>query len=110
MGWKPGGKKQFKEEQKQQKKEQKARKKEAKKKAKELADEEARIMEDDAGGLPVFITTVVIILVWVAIICALIKLDVGGFGSGVLAPSDKAWPAFTKSPSWARICLVVGMR
>lgn len=89
-------KKQFKEEQKQQKKEQKARKKEAKKKAKELADEEARIMEDDAGGLPVFITTVVIILVWVAIICALIKLDVGGFGSGVLAPVLKNVPVVNK--------------
>lgn len=78
--------KQFKEEQKKEKKEAKARKKEAKKKAKELADEEARIMEDDAGGLPVFLTTVIIILVWIAILCALIKLDVGGFGSGVLAP------------------------
>lgn len=89
-------KKQFKEEQKQEKKEQKARKKEAKKKAKELADEEARIMEDDAGGLPVFITTVVIILVWVAIICALIKLDVGGFGSGVLAPVLKNVPVVNK--------------
>lgn len=84
--------KQFKEEQKKEKKEAKARKKEAKKKAKELADEEARIMEDDAGGLPVFLTTVIIILVWIAILCALIKLDVGGFGSGVLAPVFKNVP------------------
>lgn len=89
-------KKQFKEEQKKEKKEQRDRKKAAKKKAKELADEEARIMEDDAGGLPVFITTVIIILVWVAIICALIKLDVGGFGSGVLAPVLKDVPVVNK--------------
>jgi len=89
-------KKQFKEEQKREKKEQKNRKKEAKKKAKELADEEARIMEDEAGGLPVFITTVIIILVWVAIICALIKLDVGGFGSGVLTPVLKNVPVVNK--------------
>lgn len=89
-------KKQFKEEQKKEKKEQKNRKKEAKKKAKELADEEARIMEDDAGGLPVFITTVIIILVWVAIICALIKLDVGGFGSGVLTPVLKNVPVVNR--------------
>lgn len=89
--------KQFKEEQKKEKQEQKQRKKEAKKKAKELANEEARIMEDEeGGGFSVFITTVIIILVWVAIICALIKLDVGGFGSGVLAPILKDVPIVNK--------------
>lgn len=89
--------KKFKEEQKKEKKDRKARKKEAKKKAKELADEEARIMDDEGGGgLPVFITTVIIILVWIAIICALIKLDVGGFGSGVLAPVLKDVPVVNK--------------
>lgn len=89
--------KKFKEEQKKEKKDQKARKKEAKKKAKELANEEARIMDDEGGGgLPVFITTVIIILVWIAIICALIKLDVGGFGSGVLAPVLKDVPVVNK--------------
>lgn len=85
-------KKRFKEEQKKEKKEQQARKKEAKKRARELEDEEARIMEDDSGGFPVFITTIIIILVWVGIICALIKLDVGGFGSGVLKPILKDVP------------------
>lgn len=89
--------KQFKEEQKKEKQEQKQRKKEAKKKAKELANEEARIMEDEeGGGFSAFITTVIIILVWVAIICALIKLDVGGFGSGVLAPILKDVPIVNK--------------
>lgn len=89
-------KKRFKEDQKKEKNEEKKRKKEAKKKAKELADEEARITEDDSGGFPVFITTVVIILVWVAILCALVKLDVGGFGSGVLAPVLKNVPIINK--------------
>ena len=88
--------KQFKEEQKKEKKEQKARKKEAKKRAKELADEEARIMDDEGSGIPVFITTIIIILVWVAILCALVKLDVGGFGSGVLAPVLKNVPVVNK--------------
>lgn len=88
--------KQFKEEQKREKKEQKARKKEAKKRAKELADEEARIMDDEGSGIPVFITTVIIILVWVAILCALVKLDVGGFGSGVLAPVLKNVPVVNR--------------
>ena len=78
--------KKFKEEQKKEKKDQKARKKEAKKKAKELAEEEARVMDGEGGGFSVFITTVIIILVWLAIICALIKLDVGGFGEVIFLP------------------------
>ena len=88
--------KRFKEDQKKEKKEQKARKKEAKKRARELADEEERVMEDDSGGFPVFITTIIIILVWLGIICALIKLDVGGFGSGVLTPILKDVPVVNK--------------
>ena len=89
--------KQFKNEQKQEKKEQKARKKEAKRRAKELAQEEARLAdESDAGGFPVFITTVVIILVWVAILCMLIKLDVGGFGSTYFTPIFKNTPIIQK--------------
>ena len=85
-------KKAFKEEQKRAKADQKARKKEAKKKAKELADEEARINDDDGSNLPVIFTTIIIVIVWLAIICALIKLDVGGFGSTVLTPVLKNVP------------------
>jgi len=88
--------KKFKEEQKKEKKEQKSRKKEAKKRAKELAEEEARIMDDEGGGFSVFVTTLIIILVWIAILCALIKLDVGGFGSGVLTPILKDVPVVNK--------------
>ena len=89
-------KKAFKEQQKKDKAEQKAKKKEAKKKAKELADEEARITDDDGSNLPVVITTIIIVAVWIAIICALIKLDVGGFGSGVLAPVLRNVPVVNK--------------
>lgn len=89
-------KKAFKEEQKKAKADQKAQKKEAKKKAKELADEEARINEDEGSNFPVIVTTIIIVLVWVGIICALIKLDVGGFGSGVLAPVLKNVPVVNK--------------
>lgn len=85
-------KKRFKEEQKNQKKKQAQQKKEAKKKAKEIAAREAEIADDDDGTGPVVLTTLVIVLVWVGIICALIKLDVGGFGSGVIAPIIKNVP------------------
>lgn len=85
-------KKRFKEEQKKQKQKQAQQKKEAKKKAKEIAAREAEIADDDDGTGPVVLTTLVIVLVWVGIICALIKLDVGGFGSGVIAPIIKNVP------------------
>ncbi len=85
-------KRRFKEEQKNQKKKQAQQRKEAKKKAKEIAAREEAIADDDEGTAPVILTTLVIVLVWVGIICALIKLDVGGFGSGVLAPILKNVP------------------
>jgi len=85
-------KKAFKAEQKQAKADQKARRKEAKKKAKELAEEESRVYEDEGSNLPVIFTTIIIVIVWIAIICALIKLDVGGFGSSVLTPVLKNVP------------------
>ena len=85
-----------KEEKKKFKEQQKAQKKEAKKKAKELAAREAELTEDDENTGPVILTTLVIILVWVGIICALIKLDIGGFGSGVVAPILKNVPVVNK--------------
>lgn len=85
-------KKALKEENKQAKAEQKAKRKEAKQKAKELANEEARINEDDGNNFSVVVTTLIIVVVWIAILCALIKLDVGGFGSSVLKPVLKDVP------------------
>ena len=85
-------KRRLKEEQKNQKKKQVQQKKEAKKKAKEIAAREAEIADDDDGTGPVVLTTLIIVLVWIGIICALVKLDVGGFGSNVLAPVLKNVP------------------
>ncbi len=82
----------LKKDNKRLKAEQKAQNKEAKRRARELAEEEARLMDDDGGGFSVFLITLVIVAVWIAIVCALIKLDIGGFGSGVLYPIFKDIP------------------
>ncbi len=90
-------KKRLKEERKKIKNEQKAQKKEAKQRAKEISQQEAKLSEDEeAGGVSVFLVTVVIVVIWIAILCLLIKLDVGGFGSGVLAPVLKDVPVINK--------------
>ena len=81
----------IKEERKRLKAEQKAQRKEAKKRAKELADQEAEL-EEEGSNIPIFLTTVAIVGIWLLILCVLIKLDVGGFGSGVLAPLLKDVP------------------
>jgi len=85
-------KKELKLEEKKRKSEAKRHKKEAKKKAKQIAAEEARLTEEESSTVPVIFTTLIIVLVWVGILCALIKLDVGGFGSNVLAPILKDVP------------------
>lgn len=90
-------KKKLKEERKKIKDEQKAQKKEAKQRAKEISQQEAKLSEEEeAGGVSVFLVTVVIVTIWIAILCLLIKLDVGGFGSGVLAPVLKDVPVVNK--------------
>lgn len=85
------------DEKKKLKQEQKAQKKEAKRRAKELAMEEASLQDDDEGsGFSVFIVTAVIIIVWLGILALLIKMDVGGFGSNVLAPIISDVPVLNK--------------
>lgn len=85
------------EEKKKLKQEQKEQKKEAKRRAKELALEEAGLEDDEeGGGFSVFIVTTVIIIVWLGILALLIKLDVGGFGSNVLAPIISDVPVLNK--------------
>lgn len=89
--------KRLKEEKKKLKQEQKAQKKEAKKRAKELALEEAELDDDDeGGGFSVVLVTAIIIIVWLGILALLIKLDVGGFGSSVLAPMIADVPVINK--------------
>ena len=81
----------LKEERKRLKAEQKAQKKEARKRARELADQEAEL-EEEGSNIPIFLTTVAIVGIWLLILCVLIKLDVGGFGSSVLTPLLKDVP------------------
>ncbi len=90
-------KKRLQEEKKKLKKEQAQQKKEAKKRAKEIAKQEEELESDeDTGGFVTFIATVFIILLWLAVIIVIIKLDVGGFGSGVLAPVLKNVPVINR--------------
>lgn len=91
------GKRKIKEERKQLKKEQKQQKKVAKQKVKELSVREAELTEDEeSGGISVFLVTTVIVAIWIAILCVLVKLDVGGIGSGVLRPMIKDVPVLNK--------------
>lgn len=88
-------KKRLKDERKKIKNEQKAQKKEAKQRAKEISAQEAEL-DDEGGGVSTFLVTIVIIIIWIAILCLLVKLDVGGFGSNVLAPVLKDVPVVNK--------------
>ena len=83
-------KQKLKEERKRLKAEQKAQKKEAKQRARELSEQISG--DEEPGGVSVFLVTVVIVIIWLAILCLLVKLDVGGFGSNVLAPVLKNVP------------------
>ena len=75
----------------------KAQKKADRKKAKELNDDLDMDDETSTGGkIAVFFVTLIIILIWLAIIVLLIKCDVGGFGSSVLAPVLKDVPYVNK--------------
>lgn len=87
-------KKRLAEEKKKLKAEQKVQKKEAKKRAKEIAKQESELADENEGGGAIsgFLITIIIIAVWLAILALLIKLDVGGFGSGVLRPILKDIP------------------
>ena len=81
------------------KKAEKERRKAEKKKAKEskIQSDELDTEEESTGGrIAVFFVSLIIIIVWLAIIGLLIKWDVGGFGSTVLAPVLKNVPYVNK--------------
>lgn len=81
------------EEKKKLKNEQKAQKKAAKARAKEIASQEADLMEEEESGSgSVFLVTFIIVIIWIAILCLIVKLDFGGFGSNVLTPILKDVP------------------
>ena len=85
-------KQRLKEEKKKFKEEQKAQRKEAKARAKEIADRQADLDEEEGSTGSVFLVTFVIVLIWIAILCLVVKLDFGGFGSNVLTPILKDVP------------------
>ena len=85
-------KQRIRDEKKKLKKEQKDQKKEAKRRAKEIAKEEEALDLDEGNGLVTFGATILIVLLWLAVICIIIKLDIGGFGSSVLTPILKDVP------------------
>lgn len=90
-------KKRLQNEKKKLKKDQKQQKKEAKRRAKELATQEAQLSENEEnGGFFTFLATLAIIVVWLGILCVVIKLDVGGFGTNVLTPLLKDVPVVNK--------------
>ena len=89
--------KQLKESQKAFKQEQKNQKKEAKKRAKELENQERELDEQiDGTNASVVVVTIFIIVIWLGILCLLVKMDVGGFGSNVLTPILKDVPIINK--------------
>ena len=49
-----------------------------------MADNNVEVEEKKGGKLVGFLITILIILIWLGIFVALIKLDVGGFGSSVI--------------------------
>ena len=69
--------KQLVEEKKKLKKEQQAQRKEAKRRAKEIAKQEDALDDGSEGNsLLTFGATILIVVLWMAVICAIIKLDV----------------------------------
>lgn len=88
--------KRIQEEKKQLKKQQKEQRKAAKAKAKEIARQEEDLGLDEGNGLVTFGATVLIVVLWIAVICVIVKLDIGGFGSSVLTPILKDVPVVNK--------------
>lgn len=82
----------LKADKKEYRKQLREQRKEQREKEKEFADRAADLSGDDAGGLATLVITFLIILIWLAIMCLLIKLNVGNFGSDVLAPLIKDVP------------------
>ncbi|MCM1568783.1 MAG: hypothetical protein NC081_04975 [Roseburia sp.] len=90
-------KKKIADEKKALKQQQKNQKKEVKRRAKELAKKEDELLEEGEGnGLATFGVTLLIVALWLAVICVVIKLDIGGFGSSVLTPVLKDVPVINK--------------
>ncbi len=90
-------KKKLQEEKKQLKKEQKEQRKEAKRRAREITRQRDALAEDEeSNGFVTFGATILIVILWLAVICVIVKLDIGGFGSSVLTPLLKDVPVINR--------------
>lgn len=83
-------------EKKQLKKDQKDQRREVKRRAKEIAKQEDALGDEEGNGLVTFGATVFIVILWLAVIGVIIKLDIGGFGSSVLTPILKDVPVVNR--------------
>lgn len=85
-------------EKKKLKEDQKKSKKEAKAKAKELAKREEDLYDENSGGsmFGAILITLVLVVVWVAIFCLIVKLDIADIGTNVFAPLLKDIPVICK--------------
>ena len=83
-------------EKRQLKKDQKNQRREVKRRAKEIARQEEALGDEEGNGLVTFVATVFIVILWLAVICVIVKLDIGGFGSTVLAPIFRDVPVISK--------------
>ena len=89
--------KQLVEEKKNLKKEQQAQRKEAKRRAREIDKQEDELEDGNEGNsLLTFGATILIVALWLAVICVIIKLDIGGFGSSVVTPILKDVPVLNR--------------
>ena len=89
-------KKRIEDEKKKLKKDQKDQRKEAKRRAKEIAKQEEALGEEEGNAFVTFIATLFIVVLWLAVIFVVVKLDIGGFGSSVLTPILKDVPVLSK--------------
>ena len=93
----PTEKEKLESEKKELKRQQREQRKEAKRRAREIARQEDALGEDEeSNGLLTLGATLLIVALWLAVICVVIKLDVGGFGSRVLAPILQDVPVLNK--------------
>lgn len=86
----------IKNEKQKLKRDQKNQRREVKRRAKEIARQEEALGDEDGNGLVTFGATVFIVILWLAVVCVIVKLDIGGFGSSVLTPLLKDVPVLNK--------------
>ena len=93
---------QIKQERKKLKAQEKQHNKEMRARDRELEEREAEL-DQSSGGITSFFLTIAIIVMWLLIMSLLIRLDVGRFGSTVMAPIIKDVPYLNRIlPEYAR--------